>query len=234
MPEETSLANHWLALGLALAFLFLPFFTRIKIGKFLEVEREIERAKEEIHSFKADVRHNLSLLSANISTISGFSNQLTVNLPDSSDIRKARQSIANNAPSELTHSRGEEDLERFLRDEDPTMALAWTRIEIERLLRKIVSVQPHSADNEGDQTRLVGLPKLFRTFLSRQPGFGYMADAFRYVTQICNAAVHAQPVTGEQASEALGLGGQLIIVLRAVAGEGSLPPMEPVGPDFTY
>jgi hypothetical protein len=57
---------------LGLFFLFLPFFKKIKIGKILELEREVEKAKEDLHEFKAEVRNNLSVLSTNVNTIGGM------------------------------------------------------------------------------------------------------------------------------------------------------------------
>jgi hypothetical protein len=65
------------ALGVCgLFFLFFPFFKKIKIGKILELEREVEKGKEELREFKAEVRNSVSLLSRNVNSISGMTNRI--------------------------------------------------------------------------------------------------------------------------------------------------------------
>lgn len=61
-PDRSLLTGDALYVFLWLFFLFLPFFKKIKIGSVLELEREVERAKEELREFKAEMRTNLSVL----------------------------------------------------------------------------------------------------------------------------------------------------------------------------
>jgi hypothetical protein len=77
-----------------LFFLFLPFFKKIKIGKVLELEREVEKAKKELSDFKGEIRNTVSVLSTNVNTIGRMTNQVTVNLPSLSDLQRARQQVA--------------------------------------------------------------------------------------------------------------------------------------------
>jgi hypothetical protein len=219
LPTEATLNQHAPVLTLFLFFLFLPFFSKIKIGKLLEIEREVEKAKEDLEGFKAEVRNNLSVISTSVNTISGFSNQLTVNLPNTKEIREAREEIENNSPKSLTKGDKQDDLEQLLQREDPTLALAWTRIEIERLVRKILGKRTAASPDELAAMKFATLPRLFNQLTTLYPRYQYLNDAFRYVMQICNAAIHAQSISYDQALEAAGLGGQIILILKGLAND---------------
>ena len=220
LPDGLNLIRHAPIVILFLFFLFLPFFTKIKIGKLLELEREVKNTKEEVQDFKSEVRNSLSVISTNVNTIGGFSNQLTVNLPNPSEIRGVRKEVENNTPKMKTDEK-QDDLEQILQREDPALALAWTRIEIERLLRMVLGrdLKTWYAQSTAD-VKFATLPQLFEAFIKKYPGYQYLRDAFRYVTQVCNAAIHAQFVSGDQAREALGLGGQVIVILKHHIGDG--------------
>jgi amino acid transporter len=73
----------------ALFFLFLPFFNKIKIGKVLELEREVEKAQKELSDFKGEIRSTLSLLSTNVNTIGGMTNQINLTIPGLAELQKA-------------------------------------------------------------------------------------------------------------------------------------------------
>lgn len=212
-PTGATLNNHAAALALFLFFLFLPFFSKIKIGKLLEIEREVDKAKKDLEGFKAEVRNNLSVISTNVNTISG-SNQLTVNLPNTNEIREAREEIENNSPDSLTKQNKQDELEQLLQREDPTLALAWTRIEIERLVRKILGKRTAASPDELEAIKFATLPRLFNQFTTQYPRYQYLNDAFRYVIQVCNAAIHGQNISYNQALEAAGLGGKIITTLQ--------------------
>jgi hypothetical protein len=81
-PKANLLIGDALFVGLTLFFLFLPFFSKIKIWALLELEREIEAAKdentavkEELREFKNEVRHTVSVISTN-----AISQQINVHL----------------------------------------------------------------------------------------------------------------------------------------------------------
>ena len=230
LPSESALTGHALMLLLFLLFLLLPFFGKIKIGDFLELEREVKKAKDELQEFKADVRHNLSLLSTNVSTISGFSNQLTVNLPNASELREARQEVESNAPRGLAREDKADDPEQFLPLEDPTLALAWVRIEMERVLRKILGRRLSIANEKSPNIKFTGITRLFELFLDIYPRYEYLRDGFRFVSRVCNAAVHAQRLSEDQVSEAMGLGATIISILGTIA-EPSVTDNEGAGGD---
>ena len=56
-------------------------------------------------------------------------------------------------------------------------------------------------------------------FVSKHEEFEYLRTPFRYVTEVCNAAIHAQRVSDEQAQEALALGAQVIGALKVLVGD---------------
>jgi hypothetical protein len=221
LPDGLNLIGHAPVVILFLFFLFLPFFTKIKIGKLLELEREVKNTKEEVKDFKSEVRNSLSVISTNVNTIGGFSNQFTVNLPNMNELRGVRKEIENNSPR-MEKDEKQDDLEQVLLREDPALALAWTRIEIERLLRTFIGRDLNSWYAQGKaDVKFASLPQLFEAFVKKYPEYQYLRDAFSYVTQVCNAAIHAQFVPDDKAREALGLGGQVIVILRHLIGEGA-------------
>jgi hypothetical protein len=219
-PRGELLVGHALLVLLFLFFLFLPFFTRIKIGKFLELEREVAKAKEELQEFKAEVRNSMSVLSTNVNTIGGMTNQVTVNIPGLAELREARQVIEQEAPKEAKETAGQVE-ERIIRQsEDTTLAMARTRFDIERLLRRILGKRTSIPPGKEETLKFASVGQLFDLFISQNQQLAYLKKPFRYVTQIGNAAIHAQRVSDDQATEALALGAQIIAVLREFSDEG--------------
>lgn len=218
-PSKILSVGDALYVFLWLLFLFLPFFSRIRIGKFLELEREVSKAKEEMRDFKTDVRNSMSILSTTVNTIGRMTNQVTVNIPGLAELREARQIVEAKAPVETrqTASRVEEII--IDQSEDSTLALAKTRIDIERLLREGLGKKTSLAQGTEDPVKYAGINQLFNLFVSQHREFEYLRKPFRYVTQVCNAAIHAQRVSDDQAQEALALGAQVIAVLKELVSE---------------
>jgi len=229
LPDNAKLVGHASSLFLSLFFLLLPFFSKVKIGKVLEIEREVDRTKREMQDFKTEMRNNLAVISTSVNTISNISNQITVNIPNVNELREVRKEIEEKSKRSFASEGIQDDLERMLQREDPTLALAWTRIEMERLLRRILGKRTDITPNEMERLRMASLTKLFNSFTKLNPGFQYLNDAFQYVSQVCNAAIHGQTVSAGQAREALGLGGQVIFILKGILGEGPSVVAEPGG-----
>lgn len=217
-PDRKLLVGDALYVLLWLFFLFLPFFSKVKIGGLLELEREVAKAKEELREFKSEVRNSMSVLSTNVNTIGGMTNQVTVNIPGLAELREARQIVEEKAPPKAKQTAEEVEERILLQSEDSTLALARTRIDIERLLRQILGKRTVLHSDKEDPVRFVGINQLFDLFTSQNDQFAYLKKPFRYVTQICNAAIHAQRVSDDQAQEALALGAQVIAVLKEFAG----------------
>lgn len=213
-PERDLFAGDALFVALWLFFLFLPFFSKVKIGNLLELERKVEQAKEELREFKAEVRNNLAVLSTNVNTIGNITHQVTVNIPGVAELRESAK-IVNERASAAARFEAEKIEERVLQwSEDTTLALARTRIELERLLRVIVG---KPTDLPPSRTDFMSLHQLFNLFIQQHPEFAYLKQAFSDVVKVCNAAIHAQRITDAQAQEALGLGAKIIATLKALA-----------------
>jgi hypothetical protein len=217
-PPGRSLTSADLAYGfLWLLFLFLPFFNKVKIGRFLELERELKNTKEELKDFKTEIRNNISVLSTNINTIGSFSNQVTVNLPGLAELEELKRKI-----DELTTPTTKQEAEEIrsdilLESEHTLMALARIRIKMEYLLRKILGKKLSVNELRNMSIKFLGLRSMFNMFINENPQYRYLLEPFMYVNQVCNAAIHAQRVPEEQASEALDLGATILAVLTDVA-----------------
>jgi len=218
-PPDRNLAIPDAPFGLlGLFFLFLPFFKKIKIGKLLELEREVERAKEELKEFKAEVRNSVSVLSTNVNSISGMTNRINFynNIPSVPEIEEEGRVLEAKAPA--TASAALEVERNFLQqDNDIVIGLFKTRVEIERLLRTIVG-KSTSLPPGKENIRMAGLVQLFDIFVGQNPQYKYLRTSLRYVNQVCSAAIHAQQVSEDQAREVLALGSKIIATLDDFAG----------------
>jgi hypothetical protein len=205
--------------GTGLFFLFLPFFKKIKIGKILELEREVEKAKEELREFKAEVRNNVAMLSSNVNTISGMTNRINFynNVPSVPEMEEQGRVLEEKVPRAASAAREVEN-DFLQQDYDVVIALFKTRVEIERLLRKIVGKSLNLPVDQ-ENIRMAGLPKLFDMFVKQNPKYKYLQTSLRYVNQVCSAAIHAQQVSEEQAREVLALGAKIIATLDDFLGE---------------
>jgi hypothetical protein len=213
------------ALGVpALVFLFFPFFTKIKIGKVLELEREVQKAKKDLSDFKTEVRSTLSVLSTNVNTIGGMSNQITVNIPALAELQRARQDVASAIPVKAKEE-AEKVENRIIRqsEDDKTMALARTRIDIERTLREVLGKQTYLPPEKLESVKFASITKLFAMAAEIYPTLPSLQTAFKYVNQVCNAAIHGQRVSDQQADEAIALGAEVLAALQAFDRGDMLP-----------
>jgi hypothetical protein len=212
-PPDAAARTSLLALP-GIFFLFLPFFSKIKLGKFLELEREVKKTKRELSDFKAEVRNTLSVLSTNVNTIGGMNNQVTVNLPPVAELQQARQEVAAAIPAKAKMHVGTVESKIIRQSEDDvTMALARTRIDIERTLREALSKQT-AFEPDQESMKFTNVTKLFALAVEKQPQLRSLQKAFKYVTQVCNAAIHGHQVSYEQADEALALGAEILTALQ--------------------
>jgi hypothetical protein len=198
-----------------LLFLFLPFISKIKIGGFLELEREVAQAKAEVKDFKEEVRTSLSVISTNINTIGNLSNQVTVNLPGSEEIIELRRKV-----DELTKPKDRAEAQEIRTElaaidgEDRIMALARTRIRLEHRIRQMLGKRTtiESAKPERDM-KFMSLGPMTRMLFEKYPQHKQLEEPMRYVLQVCNAAVHAQRISAGQAEEALDMGARILAIL---------------------
>lgn len=222
-PPDLSAGTTALAAP-ALIFLFFPFFMKIKIGKVLELEREVQKAKKELSDFKTEVRSTLSVLSTNVNTIGGMSNQITVNIPAVAELQRARQDVAAAIPVKA-RDEAEKVENRIIRqsEDDKTMALARTRIDIERTLREALGKQTYLPAEKLETLKFASITKLFAMAAEIYPALASLQTAFKYVNQVCNAAIHSQRVSDQQADEAIALGAEILAALQSFERGDMLP-----------
>lgn len=214
-PSQNISSGNAIFIALWLLFIFLPFFNKIKIGKFLELEREIEKAKIEVKELKEELRFNLSMVSTSINTIGNLSNQVTVNLPGVTALEEDKINIDKSSPN----TKGEAEIirnELNIEGEDTVMALARTRIRIEHLLRNILTNHPETLAYYSKPAKYLSINKLFQAFLKVYEAYSNLEKPFTNVLNVCNAAMHAQYVSQAQADEALEIGARIIAILSDI------------------
>lgn len=220
-PSRSIFGSDVLYVAIWLFFLFLPFFNKVKVGSFLELERQVEKAKEEakqakddLREFKAEVRSTLQVLSTNVNTIGGMSNQVTVNIPGLAELQQARQVMEEKAPPEAKEAANVLERQSWWRNDDPALELASMRIEIERILRGVMERRMPTSAGDLGHTRLPSLSSLFNEFLRMYPDFTWLNGPFRSFIGVANAAIHGQRLAGEEIKVALELGAEIVATLK--------------------
>lgn len=218
-PARSLFLGDALYVFLWLFFLFLPFFSKVKIGHLIELEREIAKAKQELQEFKMEIRNSIAVLSTNVNTMGNMTNQITVNIPGVAELQNATQKVEAQSKPQTKQEAEQVQQSLFLDSEDTTMALARTRIKIEGLLRKILGKRTSVNELRNQSIRFFGPRQLFDMFIRENDDYAYLREPLLYVSEVCNAAIHAQKVSYDQAKEALRLGARIIAVLSDIAGE---------------
>jgi hypothetical protein len=148
-----------------------------------------------------------------------MTNQITVNIPGLAEMQSAKQKIDEQSKPEAKKEIEEIQQSLLLDNDDITMALARTRIKIEGLLRRILGKRTSVNELRNQSIRFSGSRQLFDMFVREHDNYTYLREPFMYVTEVCNAAMHAQKVSYAQAKEALELGARIINVLSDIVGE---------------
>lgn len=107
-------------------------------------------------------------------------------------------------------------------DDDRTMALARTRIDIERALRDLIGKDTDLPISNPD-VKYMSVSRLFDKAAAEYSPLRNLQQPFRYMMQICNAAIHAQRVSEDQANEALALGAQILALIQSLENGDLLP-----------
>ncbi len=204
---------QWLLLIFSFIFAIIPFFNKIKIGKIVELERELQKTKNEFSEYKDFTFHQFTMLSSNINTISNLQNTININIPGIEDLNKAKTELDSYSEGTIEEDANEIKEELVLEGEDMMMALVKTRIRLEGLLRKILGKRKYTKSREGKPVKYFALYKLFMMFIQENKEYQNLIEPFKYVNQLYNAAAHAQIVSDGQALEALEIGTRLIAIL---------------------
>lgn len=214
-PRSQVSGGDLLFAALWLLFLFLPFFKKVKIGPWLELEREVERTRNELADFKTEVRSSLSVISTNINTIGNLSNQVTVNFPGAAELADVKERLDRLSQPETAEEAKEiRDEIASIDGEDRIMALARTRIRLEYLLRELLGKRTSvEGELQPVAVKFMSLSQLVREFTARYPQKKELGEPIRYVFDVCNAAMHAQRVSASQAEQALEVGARVLAIL---------------------
>ena len=209
---------HYLVLLLGVLIPLVPFIQKLRIGKIIELERNIQQQKEEVRDFKNEVRQLITVVSTSVNSISNLSNTTNLNF-DFADLLKQAKEQLNQADAQPTPQEVQDVKRELLLDnEDTVMALARTRIQLERLLRQILGKKTQYENKSSDDVKYLSAGRLYRMFLKEYPDYQYLETSFEYVLRICNAAIHGQQVPSGQAQEALEIGAKLISTINDLAG----------------
>lgn len=209
-PNADVLNAEGLSVGLTLFFLFLPFFNKVKISSWLELEREVKDAKKEISAAKEELREFKNEIRTTVSMVT----HNTVNLTVAGAAELRRQGEQVNEKLDYRSRQKAEEIELELQaEEDINYALAKIRIDIERLLRIKVGKRI-DIPVFGSASKFMSIAKMFELLAQYDESYTYLRDPMRKVLAVCNAAIHAQIISEDQAEEALKLGSQIIAVLK--------------------
>ncbi len=209
----------WIFLGLGILLLLFPFAKRIKIGKFVEFEREVRNIKDNISEFKTETRQSLSLISSTVNTISNVQEVKIYTVPGVEKIKEADEEVEGLLSPEISSKAQNMKQELILGEEDNIMALARTRIILEQLLRKILGKKLKTKRAGEKEIKFLSAGQLFRLFLKEYPDYKPLEKAFVYVIKICNAAIHGQKIPEDEASAAFEMSSKIIAALKELTGE---------------
>jgi hypothetical protein len=215
-PKNVQNTSDWVMLALGLIFVILPFLKKIKVGDIFELERQVREVEKGVNDFKQETRNTLLLLSSTVNTISNLSNTVNVNLPGYAELEAAKRDVREISQGKNKEQAAEIKQELLLDGEDIIMPLARTRIRIEQLLRKILNKSQISSKQNDKDIKFMSASQLFGEFNMHYPAYDRLIQPFRYVNQVCNAAIHGQRISAGEASEALDLGVQIIAVLSDI------------------
>lgn len=200
----------------SIALILLPFLKSIKIGKIIELEREIEETKTELKETKTELKQSISLALSSINTsINSMNSSINITIPGVEEMRKEIDKLQSKT-NDISKNSLEDELNAVIEktEGDLNLALAKTRMEIEKLMREILNKRTTIKENTSQDIKFLSLTKLFSTLTGLHPSFKEYQHSFRYVQSICNAAIHGQKISYGQAEEALQLGLILINELK--------------------
>lgn len=209
-PNADLLIGDVIFVGLSLFFLFLPFFNKIKVGSWLQLEREVKEAKREVAAAKDELREFKNEIRTTVSTIS--TNTVNLSIAGAAELRRQGEEVDRKL-DQGAREKADEVEQELLAESDTNYALAKVRIDIERLLRSIMG-KTLNVPALSSSPKFMSLTKMFDVLVQSDDSYAYLREPMKKVIAVCNAAVHAQNITEDQADEALKLGAQIIAVLK--------------------
>ena len=107
-----------------------------------------------------------------------------------------------------------EPTENSLLLQDPVLALAKLRIDIERELRRIA----YTAEPSLDSRRLLAIPSLLQVLVDRKTLSIQVAAVIKNILPVCNQAIHGGEIGRETALSVSNIGTEVLKVLRQTTG----------------
>lgn len=202
----------------SIGLILLPFLKSLKIGKVIELEREIAETKQELKDTKTELKQSISLALATVNTsISSLNSSINISIPGVDEMKNEIEKLQSQKGS-ITKNSLEQQLDEIIEknEGDLNFALAKTRMEIERLMRKILKKRTSISESTNQDIKFLSLSTLFRLFTEEHPNFKQYYHPFKYVQSVCNAAIHGQRFSYGQAEEALQLGIIIINELKEI------------------
>lgn len=100
-PNIPLLLPEWIYLAIGLLFLVLPFFTKIKIADFIELERIIKETQKELHEQQQYANLMFARLNANVTAVATSVQNVHVHLGPSLDNTEPPSSIPEEEKGQL-------------------------------------------------------------------------------------------------------------------------------------
>lgn len=213
-PGQDGQSMFFLLLSIFLAL--LPFAKSLSFGDIFKFESQVEKLKEEVSSFRTEIR---SVLNAQSTAIAGVSNrvsqQTTVNLPPISAAYSADRQIIEHSSAQASKP-AKDYVTAYIEENvsDPNLALARLRMDLEAELRRILGKRSRLGGKV--DRKYLSMRSLWKEFTNQIPQSGYLVEGLQYVNDVANAAIHGQIVPSEHAEEALSMGIRILEELRSV------------------
>lgn len=201
--------NHQLLLLFSIALILLPFLKTIKIGKYLELERNIKETKEEVKDFKTEIRQNFQTLSSTLAaTVSSINKQVVnhttnvgVNAPTLPDnvlpgLESEIDKIVKAKLEELGQQFNKHTTDH-IHVPDDNLLMFKVRYNIEIQLRRIWENR-FITDVEYDRYRHKPIIKIIQDLTEREIIDRNFYSILREILSICNYAIHGEKVTENQ------------------------------------
>lgn len=206
-------------LMISILFFLIPIAQKISIGKILSFEAKAEKLNEDVQEFKRETRETLSIYNNLINTVSNTINQsVIVNIPSYEKLENAKKVVKDFAVKEGAKIVTDNVLEQYIaaEDDDIMYALSRLRTDMERSLRSILKKRIITSDPSKMKKKYYSVGKLFSLFIEELPQYNDINQSFRYVLQICNAAVHGQSISKDNALEGLAAGLEILNILKPI------------------
>jgi hypothetical protein len=213
LPGHALVVEDALYGGFALLFLFFPFFSKVKIGSLLELERQIAKTQEELRDFKTEIRSSISVRNTNVVTI-GFpkGEKQEVDAHVSPEVKQQVQQF-------------EESLETTV--EEPARAIKGVWQEVGSLLRSILRKRTPAGTLQEFSILFSDVPELWKQFRRDHPQYHYLDRSFDYLTAAWTVVTRNEALRDAEAQEALSLGARIVAVLSKEAGRSDVQRAAP-------